>query len=214
MRIDMNGRIINNIEVLRYSHSNKKGDAMWECRCRCGNTFTARGTDIRRGHTTSCGCLQREMTAEASKKHGMSKTRLYYVYSTMLKRCYLSSHKSYKNYGGRGIAVCDEWKNDFKTFFEWAMENGYEEGLSIDRIDVNGNYNPSNCRWASAKEQQNNRRNNRMITCNGKTQTMQQWADEIGVDARKIHNRINILHWDVEKALFHDSKGGTLCLKK
>ena len=119
----------------------------------------------------------------------------------MIGRCYIKSFKGYGNYGGRGITVCEEWRNSFEAFYDWAMSNGYADNLTIDRKDNNGNYCSENCRWITNKEQQNNKRNNRLITYKGKTQTMQQWADELGIDSRMIYNRIECLHWSVEKAL-------------
>ncbi len=123
-------------------------------------------------------------------KHGLSKTRLYGIWRDMKKRCYCQSCKGYKNYGGRGITICSDWLHDFQTFYNWAMDNGYAENLSIDRINVNGNYEPSNCRWATKKEQANNKRNNHFLTLNGKTQTITQWANEIGVTDTTVHSRL------------------------
>lgn len=141
------------------------------------------------------------------RKHGLNETRIYKTWVRMKVRCYNQNHDRYKNYGGRGITVCDEWKNDFKKFYEWAMKNGYSDDLTIDRIDVNGNYEPSNCRWITNKEQCNNRRNNHFITYNGKTQTVSEWAEEIGLDYNTLLVRINRLHWDIEKALTTPLRG-------
>lgn len=123
-------------------------------------------------------------------KHGMDGTKLYRVWSRMKERCNNKNNKSYKNYGGRGIKFCDEW-NDFIPFMEWAFDNGYKEGLSLDRINVNGNYCPSNCRWITMFEQQSNKRNSRYVTINNQTKTVSQWANLCNIDRHTILYRLN-----------------------
>ena len=134
-------------------------------------------------------------------KHGLCKTRLYKEWESMKRRCYCKSATSYEYYGAIGINVCDEWRNDFKTFYDWSMSHGYDDTLTIDRIDVNGNYEPSNCRWITMKEQCRNKRNNRLLTFNGKTQCIVDWANDLQIDRRTITKRIDVLAWTVEKAL-------------
>lgn len=150
-------------------------------------------------------------------------TRLGYAYKAMLQRCYNSNCKSYKNYGGRGITVCAEWKNKekttikgtkcnnatkgFKAFREWALSNGYADNLTIDRIDVNKGYSPDNCRWATPKEQQNNLRRNRIITYKGKAQTLAQWCEELGFDYALAHHRLQ-RNWSAEKIFETEVKKG------
>lgn len=135
----------------------------WLCRCDCGNTCVKNGVSLRNGSTKSCGCIHSEQLSKRSKKHGYSGERLYRVWKGIKGRCNFPSHKSYKDYGGRGIKVCEEWKNDYISFRNWSIANGYDENAefgkcTIDRIDVNGNYEPSNCRWVDLKTQAKNKR--------------------------------------------------------
>ena len=131
------------------------------------------------------------MNSKNSAKHNDCKTKLYHSWSCMKARCNYPKDKSYKNYGGRGITVCDEWNNSYVAFKEWAINNGYEEGLTIDRIDVNGNYEPSNCRWVNTKRQENNRRNNRYITIDNETHTMTEWAEKYGIHWSVFQRRMS-----------------------
>lgn len=164
----------------------------WICKCDCGNlTEPISGNNLKKGHVKSCGCLYR--------KHGMTGTRLYSIWKGIKTRCYNKNHIHYENYGGRGITVCNDWKDDFRAFADWAIANGYSSELTIDRIDPNGNYEPSNCKWSAVKEQQNNKRNNILITYNGKCQTLSKWSEELGIDYHKLLMRIK-RGWDIERA--------------
>lgn len=146
--------------------SNRKR-TKWVCLCDCGNSVVVTGSNLTSGHTKSCGCLNSKKTSERNKvimvKHGGSNDRLYGVWRSMKKRCNNTNDKRYKDYGGRGIKVCEEWEKDYSAFKKWAYENGYDENAeygccTIDRINVNGNYCPENCRWISNLEQQKNKR--------------------------------------------------------
>lgn len=134
-------------------------------------------------------------------RHGLSRTKLEKAYFHMLDRCYKPNSDSYANYGGRGIEVCEEWRNDNKAFYEWSMSNGYVEGLSLDRIDPNGNYCPNNCRWVTNKVQQNNRRNNISVEIDGVRHTVAEWSEIYGISRYAIYTRIKRLGWDAEKAI-------------
>ena len=134
--------------------------------------------------------------------HGFAKKEvLYDVWNGIKKRCFRKNNKDYHNYGGRGITVCDEWVSNYMTFRNWAIENGYSKGLSIDRIDNNGNYEPSNCKWSTPKQQSINRRTNTILSFNGKNQTMKEWAEEIGMCYHALSERISRGSWSIEKAL-------------
>lgn len=166
--------------------------AYWICKCDCGNiTKPISGTKLRCGETKSCGCYKNELLIERSTRHGLVHTRIHTIWSQMKDRCYNPHSSSYNHYGGRGITICDEWRNNLESFYKWAMENGYTEDLSIDRIDVNGNYSPENCRWANNKLQCNNKRNNIVVEINGVSKTIAQWAEESGNKYRTVHARFN-----------------------
>ena len=199
-RIDLTGQKFGRLTVVGYSHT-KNGNSYWHCVCECGNVTIVYGRDLKNGNTKSCGCLSREITRERVFKHGQRHSRLYHIWRDMKKRCCNPHSHDYQCYGGRGITVCDEWKTDFQAFYNWAMANGYREDLTIDRIDVNGGYNPLNCRWATMKEQCNNRTSNRLLTYNGLTITMAEWAQKANIPYRVVKDRINRCGWSVDRAL-------------
>lgn len=156
--------------------------ATWRCECECGNTVVLKTGALRSGHTRSCGCVL--------YTHRRSRTIEYLVWTRMKARCYDTNLKSFPNYGGRGIKVCAKWRFDFAAFLA-DMGPRPAPGYSIERINNDGDYEPSNCRWATAKEQQNNRRTNRLLTCNGKTQTVAQWGREFGIGYQALVQRLN-----------------------
>ena len=176
---------------------------MWACACDCGKHTTVMAVKLRSGNTKSCGCYRSELVSARNFKHGRgtAKNKTYNTWIHLKHRCFNSNDKQFCDYGGRGISVCDEWRNDFKTFYDWSMSHGYNDTLTIDRIDVNGNYEPSNCRWVTMKEQCRNKRNNRLLTFNGKTQCIVDWSNDLQIDRRTITKRIDVLGWTVEKAL-------------
>lgn len=178
--------------------SKKRG--YFDCICDCGTTRSVNAYTLSHGKTQSCGCYMKEQTSKATKTHGDSNTRLYRTWRSMLARCEIKSQTVYKHYGGRGIKVCAEW-HDYQTFKNWATKSGYTDKLTLDRIDFNGNYEPSNCRWITMKKQANNTRANRNIVCDGISHTLAEWSEITKVNAETIGYRLN--HgWDMHKALF------------
>lgn len=141
-----------------------------------------------------------ESLIERNTTHGMSKTRLYRIFRGMISRCKYETASGYDCYGGRGIAVCDEWRNDFQAFHDWATHNGYDDNLTIERMDANGNYEPSNCCWITKAQQNNNTRRSHYITHDGKTQTVSEWAAELGIPQHTVRCRLNA-GWEDMRAL-------------
>lgn len=172
----------------------------WLCNCECGAQKVVRSSTLVKGESQSCGCLHQELRHKLTQTHGGSKTRLFHIWSSMRQRCKNPKNHAYKDYGGRGICVCEEWES-FEAFREWAYQNGYKETLSIDRIDNDKGYNPSNCRWTTQVTQSNNQRTNVLITYRGKTKTRSQWAHELGINPNVLRDRIDRYGWSVERAL-------------
>lgn len=204
--VDLTGQKFGRLTVMKmvtdYTKFSDKRKDMWECKCECGLAssempIVVRGTYLRNGHTKSCGCLKKE----ANAKHGKSGTRIYRIWNKMKSRCYSQNEKCYKDYGGRGIEVCKEWLDDFNAFYDWAISHGYTDELSIDRIDVNDNYTPQNCRWATRKEQSNNLRRNHIITFGNEKKTVSEWCEVTGLKYETIIARER-MGWCTEDILF------------
>jgi hypothetical protein len=178
----------------------------YKCQCDCGNTVFTRRDHLLSGASRSCKCLSRETVSKTKSgnkyglKHGLSNTRICKIWYGMLDRCQNEKHKFYFRYGGRGIKVCDEWRLDVATFYNWAIQNGYSDSLTLDRIDVNGNYEPSNCRWATWEQQNNNKSDNNLIEYHGLKRTLSEWAKYVGIDTRVLDRRLAV-GWTLDKAL-------------
>lgn len=199
--IDLTGNKYNRLTVLsRYGYSADRR-ITWKCKCDCGKIVIVAGKHLKNGSVKSCGCLNKELIAKRNYVHGKRHTRLYRIWLVMKNRCNNPNDKYYYCYGGKGIKVCDEWAEDFMSFYNWSIANGYSDKLSIDRIDSDKGYQPDNCRWATNKEQQNNKTNNHYITYKGKTQSMKKWSEELNIDYSTLRSRINVYKWDIETAL-------------
>lgn len=201
--IDLTGQRFGRLTVLRRGENALRKDgrhnATFVCQCDCGNVVTVLAIHLKTGNTQSCGCIHKESIGNLNKTHGQTKTRLYRIYLRMKQRCTNESLSDYQHYGGRGISVCDEWST-FEPFLEWAMQTGYNNTLTIDRIDNSQGYSPDNCRWVTMAVQANNKRNNRLLTHDGKTQTLSQWATEIGIGRSTIEARLS-RGWSISDAL-------------
>lgn len=204
VREDLTGQKFGRWTVLNYDHTDRSRSAYWMCKCECGNTKVVKSASLRAGRSKSCGCLHREISREiglkTNKTHGQFGTPLYFVWNTMKQRCNNTNSTSYAGYGGRGIIVCNEWK-DFIPFHKWAIGNGYHEGLSIDRKDNDGPYAPWNCRWVTNKTQCRNRRSTTRFLHDGKDLTLPEWEEEIGIKQQTLSSRIYTYGWNIEKAL-------------
>ena len=200
---------VNNFEGRKFDHltvvkktgkKTKWGNSTWLCKCDCGKETVVAGGNLGSGHTTSCGCARGIANRRIRTTHGMRQSRQYSIWTGLKNRCNNPSNGSYKNYGGRGIKVCDRWLNSFENFWE-DMESGYKDHLTIERINNNGNYEPSNCKWIPKEEQSNNRRDNDWITFNGETKTLSRWARSLGWDQSFLRGRIYRNGWSIKRAL-------------
>lgn len=203
-RIDMTGQKFGRLTVVEFAGIGRENRAMWNCKCDCGKTIVVSGKSLRNGNTNSCGCLSIENATKRivlyNTKHGCTHTRLYRIWAAMKNRCNNSKGYAYNRYGNRGIKVCEEWQT-FQQFYEWAMQNGYKYGLSIDRIDNDGDYCPENCRWATAKQQDNNRSSNKIVEYNGEKHTISEWADILGMHQDTLGQRLKSKNYSLEKAM-------------
>lgn len=204
MKFDVNdiiGKKFGQLTVLSYDHKEqifiknnvKNGyKYFYLCLCKCGNKTLVSRYHLIYKHTQSCGCI--------TNIHNLSNSRIFKIFQGMKQRCYNPNTYKYKIYGGRGISICDEWLNNFKSFYNWSIENGYRNNFSIDRIDVNGNYEPSNCRWVDNKAQSNNRRNNHLLTFKNETHSINEWAKILNVKRETLKTRL-ALGWSIERTL-------------
>ena len=193
------GNTYGRLTVISKDVAGSSGQIKWKCGCTCGNTVIVRGDSLRGGATLSCKCLNNEIASNSFTKHGMSKTTTYRSFYNMLHRCYRASHKNFDRYGGRGIKVCDRWKNSFVNFVSDMGDKPI--GMTLDRINNDKNYEPDNCQWATQKEQSRNTSRNVILSLHGETKCISDWAKDLKIPIETLSSRINKLKWNDAKAL-------------
>ena len=194
--IDLTGKKFGRLTFVEFSHRKGK-NYYWKVICDCGNERIVQPSGVKSGRVISCGCYNKEVIT----KHGLDGTKLYHVLLAMKNRCYSPKSNSYQNYGARGITIHEEWLDNPQSFVDWSLQNGYKEGLSIDRINNDGNYEPDNCRWVEKIVQANNTRTNLYIEYNGETKTLSEWAAQYGIKMGTLYYRYVLKDWDIERAL-------------
>lgn len=191
---DYIGKKYNLLKLIRFSHKNN-GKKYFECKCDCGNVAVKRLDHLIRNESKSCGCI-----VGKQGKHLKTNTRLYETYCGMKKRCYNKNNKSYKHYGARGIKVCDEWLENFPNFYDWAYQNGYNDTLTIDRIDVNKDYKPNNCKWSTRQEQSYNKTTTHYFEYKNEKKSVAEWSEITGIKYTTLLYRIKH-NWDKDKVI-------------
>lgn len=198
--IDITGQRYERLTVIALKETKNK-KSYWECKCDCGNTTIVRKDQLKSGKSKSCGCLNIEKIKQGrNHSHGHSKTRLYRTFHSMKARCCNPNNNDFKDYGGRGIKICEQWLNDFLEFRKWALKTGYNDNLTIERINVNGNYEPSNCKWVTRKIQSRNTRQNNLITISGITKCFSEWCEIYSISKSTVKDRMNN-GWETKQAI-------------
>jgi hypothetical protein len=195
----MIGRRFGRLVVLSQNGKDKRNNTTWLCQCDCGNQKSINRTGLVKGTTRSCGCLQKEMVRDLKLSHNLSSHRLHRIWFAMVQRCANKDNKNFPNYGGRGITVCEEWL-DFLSFYKWANDNGYSDSLTIERTNNDGGYSPSNCVWATKKQQARNKRNVPTVEYRGELKTIVQLCEEHNIHRETFRSRIDS-GWTLEDAL-------------
>lgn len=203
---DLTGQKFGRLTVIKRAGTSKSGKVLWLCECCCEelNQIITTTSNLVTGNTKSCGCLAKESasrTGKANTIHGDTDTRLYRIFRGMKDRCYNKNNKDYARYGGRGIKICTEWLNDYVSFKKWAINNGYQENLTIERKDFDEDYCPENCEWISMSQQQRNKSNNRVMTYNGESKILIEWAEQLNIPYNVLCARINERGHTFEEAI-------------
>ena len=194
--IDLTEQVFGRLTVIERVPTIHCGETRWRCKCSCGNEVVTTTGRLRNGSAKSCGCLHRESARNLgakSKTHGSTHTRLYRIWANMKTRCLNPRNKNFEHWGLRGITICDLWKTSFEEFQKWAIRSGYNDTLTLDRIDNMKGYSPENCRWVTAKIQARNTRKNRIITWNGESHCLAEWAEILQTPITTLYNRLSRL---------------------
>lgn len=186
---DIKGERFGRLIVLEHVGFADNRVALWRCKCDCGNEIIVRQCNLRNGNTRSCGCLLKDISIKKHTTHGLTKTRLHNIWAKMKERCYNPHRPAYKNYGGKGVGVCDEWKDNFLEFYDWSISNGYNDDLTIDRVDSNGDYSPLNCRWVTLSENVRQKSKNSFITIGNLSLTIHEWAIRLNMSPATLMSR-------------------------
>lgn len=193
---DLTGLKFGNLNIVE-NYGKIKGSTYWKCLCDCGNVKIINHYNLLKGKSTSCGCLKGQKISKKQTTHNKTNTKIYKLWMGIKSRCNNINNPKYKSYGGRGIKVCDEWQNDFMSFYNWTLANGYDENAkygecTIERINVNGNYEPNNCTFKNLKEQANNKTTNVFVEYNGETHTLKQWSEIFNLKYKSMVNRYHL----------------------
>lgn len=202
------GRLVAIKEVESYVSPKGYKLSRWLCKCDCGNIITVNTQALRSGNTMSCKCLHKELLSKRRSKGHESRSRLYSIWNGMKHRCFSENARCYARYGGRGINICDEWigENGFQNFKYWAINNGYSDELTLERVDNDGNYCPDNCTWATHEQQANNMSTNNRITVHGETHTIAEWSKITGLNRKTIWRRRYIYHLPEDILFTHSTR--------
>jgi len=205
-RLELTSQKFGRLTVLKFAYM-KKGKSYWNCFCKCGNEKIISSNCLKNGHTKSCGCLNIDNITERNKIHSLSKTRFYHIWCGIKERCLNKNKKAYKNYGERGIKICDGWLNfinfrdDMYESYLEHIKNFGTKHTTIDRKDNEGNYEKNNCKWSTRTEQAINKRNNIFLTHNDITLTLTEWARKLNLNKNTLRSRLLESNWSTEKAL-------------
>lgn len=205
-RVDLTGQKFGRLTVLARVWRVNTSAAYWLCRCDCGTLRVVYGTNLTKGLSKSCGCLQKEIVTECNSSHGLSHSRIYRIWSNIKTNCHNPNSPNYAYSGAKGVDVCDEWQK-FDSFYEWSMMNGYADDLVLGRINKNKGYSPDNCIWVTYKTDCNNRSYNNNIEFRGEVHTLKEWSEKLDIPRNTLWMRLNKYGWTIERTLTTKVRG-------